>query len=84
MGEKVLDVDLVHIALNNMAKTWAIFVEYVDSHEYMSTWDRLWDDFIQEENHRGYVQGNTSHNKDEDENVALAAKGKKKMFKKDP
>ena len=43
--------------------------------EYMLTWDRLWDDFIQEETRRGYLQGSTSHNKDEEENMALAAKG---------
>ena len=48
----------------------------------MPTWDRLWDDFIQEETCRGYVQGSTSHSKEDEENAVLAAKGKKKKFKK--
>ena len=42
----------------------------------------LWGDFIQEETPRGYVQGNTSHSKEDEENVALATKGKKKKSKK--
>ena len=50
----------------------------------MPSWDRLWDDFIHEETSRGYVQGSTSHSKDDEKNVALAAKGKKKKSKKGP
>ena len=51
----------------------------------MPTWDRLWDDLTQEETRSGYLQSNTSHHRDDEENVALAAKGKKKKkFKKGP
>ena len=43
----------------------------------------MWDDFTQEETRRGYLQGSLSHHKDDEENVALAAKSKKKKkFKK--
>ena len=63
-------------------KRWAVFVESVVAHEHMPSWDRLWDDFIQEETHRGYLHGSASHNKGEEENVALIVKGKKKKSKK--
>ena len=43
--------------------------------------DHIWDDFIKEETHREYIQGNTSHSKDDEKNVELAAKGKKKGSK---
>ena len=82
IGEVIQSVELVRTSLNGVAKPWAVFVESVVAREHMPSWDRLWDAFIQEEIRRGYVQGNTSHNKDDEENVALAAKGKKKKFKK--
>ena len=79
--EVIQSVELMRTALNGVAKPWAVFVGSVVAREHMPSWDRLWDDFIQEETHRGYVQGSTFHNKEDEENVALAAKGKKK-FKK--
>jgi len=45
--------------------------------ENLPKWDCLWDDFIQEENRRGYVHGSLS-TCNEEENVALAAKCKNK------
>ena len=45
--------------------------------ENMPTWDRLWDDLTQEETQRGYLQGRSSHHRDDEENVALAVEGKK-------
>ena len=63
-------------------KPWDVFVESVVAREHMPSWDRLWDDFIQEETRRGYLQGSTSHSKEDEENVALAANGKKKKTKK--
>jgi hypothetical protein len=44
--------------------------------EKLSSWERFWDDFIQEEIQRGYLQGNSSSVKEE-ENVALSAKWRK-------
>ena len=81
MRKRVLDRELVRTTLNGVTNPWVVFVESVVAREHMPTWDRLWDYFIQEETRRRYVQGNTSHNKDDEENVTLAAKGKKK-FKK--
>jgi hypothetical protein len=48
--------------------------------ENLPNWERLWDDFVQEETRRGYVHGSSSTSNDE-ENVALVANNKKK-FKK--
>ena len=79
----MVDAELVRTALNGVAKPWTVFVESMVAREHMPTWDRLWDDFIQEETRRGYIHGSASHSKEEEENVALAAKGnKKKKFKK--
>ena len=74
----MLDAELVCTTLNGVKKPWLVFVKFVVACEHMPTWDRLWDDFIQEETCRGYVQDSTSHSKDDEKNVALAAKGKKK------
>ena len=82
IGEVIKSIELVRTTLNGVAKPWAVFVESVVTRENMPSWDRLWDNFIQEETRKGYVHGITSHSKDEEENVALAAKGKKKKFKK--
>ena len=75
-------VELVRTTLNGVVKPWAVFVKLMVGRDHMHSWDHLWDDLIQEETHIGYVQGSTFDNKDDEENVALAAKGKKKKFKK--
>ena len=79
--EVIESAELVRTTLDGVTKPWVVFVELVVARENMSSL-RLWDDFIQDETCRGYIQGNTSHNKDDEENVALAAKGKKKKYKK--
>ena len=58
-------------------------VETIVEREKFPSWDRFWDDFFQEETRRGLVQGNSSTSREDEENVALTAKGKKK-FKKGP
>lgn len=50
----------------------------------MPSWDRLWDDFIQEEIRRGFVRGSSSMGSEVEDNVALVAKGKKGKSKKGP
>ena len=82
IGEVIESVELVRTTLNGVTKPWDVFVESVVACEHIPSWDRLWGDFIREETRRGYVHGRTSHSKDDEENVALAAKGKKKKFKK--
>ena len=59
IGEVIESVELVSTTLNGVVKPWAAFVESVVAREHMLSWDRLWDDFIQEETYRRYVQGST-------------------------
>jgi hypothetical protein len=80
VGEVIADNELVRTALNGVTKQWVVFVEGIVARENLPKWDRLWDDFIQEETRRGYVQGSSSNGNDE-ENVALATKSKKKSKK---
>jgi hypothetical protein len=82
MGEAIVDSDLVRKALNGVSKQWVIFVEGIVAREKLPNWERLWDDFVQEETQRGYVHGSSSKGHEE-ENVALATTSKKK-FKKGP
>ena len=58
-------------------------VEDIVGRDNFPSWDILWDDFVQEETWRGLVQGNSSPSMEDEENVALTSKGKKK-FKKGP
>ena len=50
----------------------------------LPTWDKIWDDFIQEETQRGLMQGNSSTSRKYEENLALISKGKKKFKKVGP
>ena len=83
VGEVVPGSELVRTTLNGVSKPWVVFVEAIVARENLPTWDRTWDDFIQEETRRGLVRGSSSTSKEDEENVALTAKGKKK-FKKGP
>ena len=49
VGEVVPGLDLVRTALNWVAKPWAVFVEAIVAGENLPTWDRIWNDFVQEE-----------------------------------
>jgi hypothetical protein len=79
VGEVIVDNKLVRTSLNGVSKQWVVFVEGIFARENLPKWDRLWDNFIQEETRRGYVHGNSSNGNDE-ENVALATKNKKKSL----
>jgi hypothetical protein len=78
VGEAIADNDLVRTTLNGVSKQWAIFVEGIVAREKLPGWERLWDDFVQEETRRGYVHGSSSTGHEE-ENVALATTSKKKF-----
>jgi hypothetical protein len=82
VGEAIADSDLVRTTLNGVSKQWAVFVEGIVAREKLPGWERLWDDFVQEETRRGYVHGSSSTGHEE-ENVALATTSKKK-FRKGP
>ena len=81
VGEVVPNAELVRIAMNGVSKPWVVFVEALEARENIPTWDRICDDFVQKETRRGLVQSNASTSREDEENVALTAKGKKK-FKK--
>jgi hypothetical protein len=78
VGEAIVDSDLVRTALNGVSKQWVVFVEGIVAREKLPGWERLWDDFVQEETRRGYVHGSSSTGH-EKENVALATTSKKKF-----
>jgi hypothetical protein len=82
VGEAIADSDLVRTTLNGVSKQWVVFVEGIVAREKLPGWERLWDDFVQEETRRGYVHGSSSTGHEE-ENVALATTSKKK-FRKGP
>jgi hypothetical protein len=49
VGE-IVDLDfMVRTTLNNFTKPWGPFVRSIVAQEAMPTWERLWDDFAQEE-----------------------------------
>jgi hypothetical protein len=47
----------VRTTLNGFSKQWVVFVEDSVAREKLPNWERLWDDFVQEETRRGYVHG---------------------------
>ena len=55
VGEVVPGSGLVQTAFNGVSKLWAAFVEAIVARENLPTWDRTWDDFVQEETQRGLV-----------------------------
>jgi hypothetical protein len=76
IGEAVLDSELVNVALNGFTKSWEPFIMGICAREKLPKWERLWDDFIQEETHRESKptkQGGSG----EDENLSLVSKTKK-------
>ena len=50
----------------------------------MPSWERLWDDFVQEELIVGSTSTSTQRGGGESDTVAFATKGKKKVNKKGP
>jgi hypothetical protein len=57
VGEKVEGAELVRTALNGFSKPWDSFVRGIVAREKLLDWERLWDDFIQEEIRVGSKQG---------------------------
>ena len=46
IGEKVVDVELVNVALNGFTKVWEPFFKGICAREKIPNWERLWDDCI--------------------------------------
>eukprot|EP00253_Pinus_taeda_P023365 PITA_23365 len=80
VGEIIAPIELVRIALNGLPKTSDNFVDGIVARENLPNLERLWDDFIQNEikkNHLGAAK-----QVEEDDNVALLARGKKGRARK--
>ena len=74
IGDAVADTELVRTTLQGFPKSWEVFVEGIVAREHLLGWDRLWSDWVQNEirrSHGGMVK------QEEEENVALVAKGRK-------
>jgi hypothetical protein len=81
VGDIVLDEELVCIALNGFGKQWDVFVKCIEGREKLPTWDRMWDDFIQEEIQERSQCGEQKNKFEDEENLALASKSKGKRKK---
>jgi hypothetical protein len=80
VGEIVDPSELVRMALNGFSKPWKSFVRSIMAKEHMPSWERLWDDFVQEEL-RFVGSGSSSQQQGEggdESDLAFLAKGKKK------
>jgi hypothetical protein len=73
VGEAVDETELVRTALNGFTKQWEVFVQGVVAREKLLDWERLWDDFTQEELRVDATQASQPKS-EEEENVALHAK----------
>jgi len=81
VGEVVDTDSMVRTALNNFTKPWGPFVRGIVAREIMPTWERLWDDFIQEETRLTSETSRQQQTLQGDEDLALWTKGKKKTGK---
>ena len=78
VGSKTDDEELVWIALNGFSKPWDTFVKDVVARENLPDWQRLWDDFVQEETRMGQGSGSSSSAPQIVDEEALALTGKSK------
>ena len=76
VGETILDLEMVRIALKGFTKRWDVFVKCIVGREKLPERSRLWDDFTQEEIQEGALGGKVSE--EMEQNVALVAKSKNK------
>jgi hypothetical protein len=73
---------LVRQAMNSFTKSWGPFVQGIVAREVMPTWERMWDDFVQEEiRHVAEASGQQQQHQQQqtisgDEDLALWTKGK--------
>jgi hypothetical protein len=77
IGEVILDLKLVRIALKDFTKEWEFFVKFVVGREHILDWSRLWDNFTQEDIWEGSWSSGQKID-GVDENIVLDAKSKKK------
>jgi hypothetical protein len=80
VGEVIQPNSLVRQALQSFTKPWGTFIQGIVAREHLPTWDRMWDDFAQEEirltaESSGQRQQQSGQG---GEDLALWTKGKKK------
>jgi hypothetical protein len=80
--EKTEDPELVCIALDGFTKSWDVFVHGVVAREKLPDWQRLWDDFVQEEIRICQARPSSSTHTEEEEGLALTGKTKGKKKRK--
>jgi hypothetical protein len=73
VGETVDETELVRTALNSFTTLWDVFGRGVVARERLPDWERLWDDFTQEELRVDSSQASQPKS-EEEENVSLHAK----------
>jgi hypothetical protein len=78
IGEVVNPNSLVRQAMNSFTKPWGPFVQGIDAQEVMPTWDRMWDDFVQEEIRLATEASGQQQIGQGEEDLALWTKSKKK------
>jgi hypothetical protein len=66
---------------SRISKPWERFVRDIVAREHMSTWERLWDDFVQEEFKIGSRSTSQQHGGDDGEDLSIYTKGRKKTKK---
>ena len=83
-GSKTDDEELVQIALNGFSKPWDTFVKGVVAREKLLDWQRLWDNFVQEETRMGQGSGSSNNAPQivDQEALALTRKSKGKAKRK--
>jgi len=81
VGE-IVDPDiLVRTALNGFSKPWGSFVQGIVAQELMPSWERLRDNFVQEEQRCSSGSSRQQCISEGDEDISLWTKGKKKFDK---
>jgi hypothetical protein len=78
VGEIVDPGFMVRTALNSFSKPWGPLVRGIVAREVMPTWERLWDNFVQEETRLTSESLGQQRITKGDEDLALWTKGKKK------
>jgi hypothetical protein len=69
---------MVRTSLNSFTKPWGPFVCGIVVGEVMPTWERMWDDFVQEDTRLISEAYRQQHIVQGDEDLSLWTKGKKK------
>jgi hypothetical protein len=80
--EEIVDPNsMVRTILNSFTKPWGPFVRGIVVREIMPTWERMWDDFIQEDTRLTSDTFGQQRTLQGDEDISLWTKGKKKTGK---